>query len=385
MNYEPIRYNIPVLNELFKTGYIENSKREVIAATLRYIMREATFSEAFKGVVSPVHQPEIRKQVCSFDVCVLLKLSVLECSKIGASFSKAVSIFVKNGLSSKDVWAWMVAKEIDLLKAQKWLDEGGVIPTPKEVHDKSYEIIYTGTVDRVIRSTVRAKLWFITSSQPIELCDLESEVRASAMESYITTIPFLVDAHIKPSIVRSAQNYVSKIIKYYTYAKRSRMIQINGKFVHTTQSLDAKADDEASGSDSLDRYWYAKLDTSSAIQKDNFEKFHSLNSLVHRVKCEKAKKAIQLFASCSSCEVAVKEGSTPYYKVAKRFLNIQAAKTGQIYENIISFLDDVGERRFLSSVRQFVGLSTKQWLRFTDWMKNSLVNDRESLAEFYAV
>lgn len=369
MTYQ--RFDVPVLQSAFAIGGIPNEKKEsFILGIVKYLTRQDNFNSSFKGLVDHASMSTLRSALCSFDVCVRLKLALLGCWQKSADFWQACKIFLKNGLSRKDVWVWMAVRNMD----QKVVTPELSIPTPEQIRTEAYNLIFTGSVDKVIRNTVRAKLWFVTSCQPITLQELETEVKTNALESFYLTSPFIVEAHKKPSIVRSAQNFISKIISYYTYSKRSRMVRQNGKFVHTTVSLDEPANEEDTD---LGRYWYSALDTESSRHRDRFEKFSTIKAVARHVEsskiCKKSEKALKVFCSCTHMDSFITEDH-PDYRIVTEFLDRQSAKLGFRFNNTLELIDDIGEKRFMSAVRQYSGFSVDKWDNFLTWFRDYSVS-----------
>lgn len=362
MGYVSFRQRPPLFADVLKVVG-DADPISVMRASMRYILREENFNTEFDGIVEFSRMPEVRSMLCKFDFAVRLKIAFLACRRADANFQRAVQIFNRVGLHRNDVWIWMNTRSIDSPKSDAWLVEGNRIPTPDKLRQEAYDLIYSGSVKRVIHGVVRSKLWFIASSQPVSLDDLEAEVSMNALESFFLTAPFLVEKHKKPSIVRSAQNYISKIISHYTYAKRARMVNDGGTFVHTTVSLDEKSNFSGSSEDSsLDRYWFAALDTQTATQRLVFDGFETVKAVQGRCECVKSKAAIEIFASCDSTPIRS--------KLVNDFLKAQSEKLGYQFQSVIEIFDDIGPSRFFSAVRRFIGFSMTKWNAFMDWFRD---------------
>jgi hypothetical protein len=196
----------------------------------------------------------------------------------------------------------------------------------------------------------------------------------NALESFYSTMPFLVEAHKKPAIVRSAQNYISKLISHFTYSKRAGMVNNNGKFTHTTVSLEEKIDagNTNSGTQSeLSRYWYASVDTQTAIDRDKFEKFSSIRSVRDRASCPKARSAFSIIASCSDPRVHISEDKNAFHMV-KSFLSRISEKFETEFRNVLEVVDEIGVPKFLNEVRAFVKVSMKKWKHLLADLQQSL-------------
>jgi len=361
MGYVSFRQRPPLFTEIMKVVG-DADPVEVMRASMRYILREGNFNKEFAGIVDFSRMPEVRSMLCKFDFSVRLKLAFLACRRRTADYARAIQIFNKAGLNYNDVWVWMHTRSIDCPKTDAWIAEGNRIPSPNKLRQEAYDLIYSGSVKRVIHGVVRAKLWFIASSQPVSLDDLEAEVSMNALESFFLTAPFLVEKHKKPSIVRSAQNYISKIISHYTYAKRARIVNQGGTFVHTTVSLDEKANFSGTEDSSLDRYWFAALDTTTDTRRRVFDGFETLKALKNKSECKKSNAAIEIFSSCADSKA---------HGIVADFLKEQSEKLNYNFSSVLEIFDDIGATRFMSAVRRFIGLSVAKWNAFMEWFRNS--------------
>lgn len=352
---------------VFELANEDSSKEKVIKSCVKYLLREENFTKSFNHHFSSKNINSVRKRVCCFDLMVRLKISIMKCLKENVNRLQAISIFIKNGLTNRDVYIWDYVKKMKLPRTRKWLKESNRIPTVKELEEDAIETVYSGSVEKAIKRIVRSKLRFVTSSQAIELIDLENEVKANALESYFMTAPFLTREHIKPSVVSSAKNFVLKLINYYTFAKRSRLIRKDGKFLHTTVSIDEKIENVKDGSD-LDRYWFAALDNTTDRDMYKIEYFNTICSMKKYVKCEKAQFALTIFGSSISADTDICIDRKDMF-IMREFLNVQSERLGTEIKNTIHLVDELGESRFLVAVRKFIKYSVAKWRQLLDWIR----------------
>ena len=87
--------------------------------------------------------------------------------------------------------------------------------------------------------------------------------------------------------------------------------------------------------------------------------------------CTKSKQALTLISHSGDFRGYSLQGGS-HNPLIKSFLKTQSDKRNTQYSFVTEFLDDIGEKRFLTAVRKFVAMSLKKWRDLMAWIKVSV-------------